>query len=94
MGTRLSLPSLTTVPADHPHAYGDKFTSVKVCFADGGSSPRVWGQEDTQITAISDRGIIPTRMGTSGYAVNALKKPKDHPHAYGDKDTDVYNIRV
>ena len=50
-----------------------------------GSSPRVWGQEFCGRIKVADKGIIPTRMGTScGMPYNYSPK-RDHPHAYGDK---------
>ena len=70
---------------DHPHAYGDKF--IYVCFVNNGkgSSPRVWGQGDTDIDKENEERIIPTRMGTSKGVGKTFRIPKDHPHAYGDK---------
>ena len=52
----------------------------------------MWGQVDGSIYKVALKGIIPTRVGTSGYAVNRCKVPKDHPHACGDKIT--YSIDV
>ena len=66
MGTSYIRYGIKLGKQDHPHAYGDKFTSVKVCFLLGGSSPRVWGQVDININAQKTPRIIPTRMGTRG----------------------------
>ena len=44
MGTSQLERLSTTRRQDHPHAYGDKFYSVKNCTLCSGSSPRVWGQ--------------------------------------------------
>ena len=85
VGTSDTFSSDTPQGRDHPHACGDKFTSVKVCFADGGSSPRVWGQGVSRRIFLSTRGIIPTRVGTSFFVYQRRIKLQDHPHACGDK---------
>ena len=64
MGTSVTDTDSTRTDKDHPHACGDKFDIVKVCFFDGGSSPRVWGQEQFPTSADFYSGIIPTRVGT------------------------------
>ena len=70
---------------DHPHAYGDKVSLVKLQPICSGSSPRVWGQVDN-LFILHNRGrIIPTRMGTSASTAVANALEQDHPHAYGDK---------
>ena len=65
MGTSRISKGLFQSNTDHPHAYGDKRQILMFGFVEGGSSPRVWGQET--IIQISQKGcrIIPTRMGTS-----------------------------
>ena len=92
MGTRIEKRGIITHTEDHPHAYGDKFISLLSIARHSGSSPRVWGQVlDTPYDTGLNR-IIPTRMGTSILSVSAYIKPRDHPHAYGDKPpTAVYN---
>ena len=70
---------------DHPHAYGDKFTSTVKLTLHTGSSPRVWGQEENQYLLGNGAGIIPTRMGTSLRINVSTAECQDHPHAYGDK---------
>ena len=57
-----------------------------------GSSPRVWGQEGKNSFAVVTGRIIPTRVGTRGYASNHGDPEKDHPHACGDKKDDQYLI--
>jgi len=70
---------------DHPHACGDKVFVALLTGLFGGSSPRVWGQVK-HISYRCDRsGIIPTRVGTSVLVILSLLKPRDHPHACGDK---------
>ena len=50
-----------------------------------GSSPRVWGQGQSETTAALYDRIIPTRVGTSIRLLLLLLSVKDHPHACGDK---------
>ena len=50
-----------------------------------GSSPRVWGQVNSEGAPVSSDRIIPTRMGTSYLVLAYRRLPRDHPHAYGDK---------
>ena len=85
VGTSVPAPPLGFNSQDHPHACGDKFTSVKICFADGGSSPRVWGQGYVRIALIIRHRIIPTRVGTSECLERLIVQCQDHPHACGDK---------
>ena len=70
---------------DHPHAYGDKLFFCLHARLLGGSSPRVWGQAAQLQHRTSQRGIIPTRMGTRSCSKSAYASREDHPHAYGDK---------
>ena len=92
MGTRTIATLMHEMAQDHPHAYGDKSIRNRGKQVSAGSSPRVWGQVFSSTHFSVSSGIIPTRMGTSGYAVDALKTPKDHPHAYGDKLYENYLI--
>ena len=53
---------------DHPHACGDKSSITALVASSMGSSPRVWGQAIVYDNNKANRGIIPTRVGTSeGY---------------------------
>ena len=70
---------------DHPHACGDK-RKTKFCnLSEKGSSPRVWGQEDSIIKHLRCFRIIPTRVGTRQQVHNQSLRRRDHPHACGDK---------
>ena len=75
---------------DHPHAYGDKKKTLSDDSLTVGSSPRVWGQEFCGRIKVADKGIIPTRMGTSEELAPDIANRKDHPHAYGDKTAHWY----
>ena len=74
---------------DHPHAYGDKDVDNLRVLDSAGSSPRVWGQESLSLTISGNPGIIPTRMGTSTLSSRYAIHKVDHPHAYGDKFSNV-----
>ena len=65
MGTRMFPSRHRHINRDHPHAYGDKVPLKDKNSAEGGSSPRVWGQVGTFKNNAPIGGIIPTRMGTS-----------------------------
>ena len=57
---------LMSIPTgeDHPHACGDKKTTLTVTQAVPGSSPCVWGQVIGYTFRNGDIGIIPMRVGT------------------------------
>ena len=85
MGTRAVCIKRLRGIGDHPHAYGDKSSLLSVSFSALGSSPRVWGQEDSDDIESLESRIIPTRMGTSRFPFCSNRTDQDHPHAYGDK---------
>ena len=70
---------------DHPHACGDKNLSATNATITEGSSPRVWGQAVTIAAVPIAAGIIPTRVGTRLIEGEKHPRPRDHPHACGDK---------
>ena len=70
---------------DHPHACGDKKTSLAIYCLSSGSSPRVWGQEKVIYIVTDSNRIIPTRVGTSFNNMLISGEARDHPHACGDK---------
>ena len=45
----------------------------------------MWGQEDIFTNFKRDKGIIPTRVGTSKAILALFALKRDHPHACGDK---------
>ena len=65
VGTRSFLSSSARVPRDHPHACGDKSSSLTSMWFMAGSSPRVWGQACVLVDKDFFQRIIPTRVGTS-----------------------------
>ena len=64
MGTSPTGKFFTVATKDHPHAYGDKGIPVVSVGAFRGSSPRVWGQDESFKLPVEKLRIIPTRMGT------------------------------
>ena len=85
VGTSLLLSQRIRGFRDHPHACGDKFDMrFPQAFALG-SSPRVWGQVKLLSLSMPLARIIPTRVGTSHSQYSCCHRPKDHPHACGDK---------
>ena len=85
MGTSTESKRPQTNVQDQPHAYGDKSDKGEVEIYQTGSSPRVWGQASSNLLSVTSIRIIPTRMGTRPNFATQICKPKDHPHAYGDK---------
>ena len=94
MGTRRRFKRGVGRLGDHPHAYGDKQILPLRVGMRLGSSPRVWGQVDKLSDLKYTNGIIPTRMGTSNAEVEENPQRQDHPHAYGDKRSDIHHERL
>ena len=91
MGTSFLVFCSKIFTKDHPHAYGDKVCENYYVGDGVGSSPRVWGQETEKFDIAVNTGIIPTRMGTRELLQLSAQRPRDHPHAYGDKAT-IYGV--
>ena len=64
VGTRLISQAQNTTYWDHPHACGDKKRGKNIILYDWGSSPRVWGQDESFKLPVEKLRIIPTRVGT------------------------------
>ena len=93
VGTSVLQYLLYLLNEDHPHACGDKAVLFPAETSAIGSSPCVWGQVlISQAVAISPR-IIPMRVGTSQSADRKPRKNKDHPHACGDKQLLINQLR-
>ena len=84
VGTSETLKAIAKMYKDHPHACGDKFEQRKDTLSIPGSSPRVWGQETgTRILIVWQR-IIPTRVGTSFFALgNIYPSAGSSPRVWG-----------
>ena len=50
----------------------------------------MWGQVDEPLMDIYSHRIIPTRVGTSAYRYLQAENNQDHPHACGDKLSEMY----
>ena len=70
---------------DHPHACGEKRSCRGKSDGAKGSSPRVWGKVVRIWLMQRTCRIIPTRVGKSLLPHCMLPKPRDHPHACGEK---------
>ena len=64
VGTSVCLHRGSVYTQDHPHACGDKSKRVSLILVRSGSSPRVWGQVQTNGGYVQLWRIIPTRVGT------------------------------
>ena len=89
VGTRSEFQSFRSHRQDHPHACGDKDTSLVYSLSSHGSSPRVWGQGCFRRYLCKNSRIIPTRVGTSAKVVCTSVQIRDHPHACGDKTKEI-----
>ena len=70
--------------SDHPHAGGENARLALQFHADGGPSPRGWG-ELSGSHAITDRTrTIPTRVGRTRPPCHHALDRTDHPHAGGE----------
>ena len=68
----------------HPHACGEHSVSVFACRADSGSSPRMWGTFQQQISTIAFLRFIPTHVGNITNVTTDLLQGPVHPHACGE----------
>ena len=89
MGTRWTSNTASLGVQDHPHACGDKYCSEHRNAGILGSSPRVWGQVNSDRNTLNHRGIIPTRVWTSISVCFVAMDFEDHPHACGDKTAGI-----
>ena len=90
VGTRMRLNDRKRNFQDHPHACGDKVFCRRLLLGLLGSSPRVWGQVNTNTGIAIIIRIIPTRVGTSFKRFWRCNCCRDHPHACGDKHDRAY----
>ena len=89
VGTSCFSWAIPTCNEDHPHACGDKKEGLQPADTLLGSSPRVWGQVEQRYLYCSPHRIIPTRVGTRISCKFTVCVLKDHPHACGDKISDL-----
>ncbi|ERV14599.1 hypothetical protein Q072_03228 [Pseudomonas aeruginosa BL18] len=72
------------VPAVHPHACGEHWTSPYRSCRCGGSSPRMWGTPGAGAVGGSPRRFIPTHVGNTGASPAGAGRWSVHPHACGE----------
>ena len=53
----------------------------------------MWGQDIGTGKQITQKGIIPTRVGTRKWAGHICEASRDHPHACGDKMRDILMLQ-
>ncbi len=85
MGKRQGDLYFDTLPKDHPHACGEKYTPKMLADELEGSSPRMWGKVDGEPYFVGKDGIIPTHVGKRNFLKIRKDRKKDHPHACGEK---------
>ncbi len=76
------------VPAVHPHACGEHWTSPYRSCRCGGSSPRMWGTPGAGAVGGSPRRFIPTHVGNTGASPAGAGRWSVHPHACGEHLTE------
>ncbi len=72
------------VPAVHPHACGEHWTSPYRSCRCGGSSPRMWGTPGAGAVGGSPRRFIPTHVGNTRPGRRPCRPGAVHPHACGE----------
>ena len=81
--TRVSAPA-QILPAVHPHACGEHWTTSVTPSMRSGSSPRVWGTLGLGHKAQARARFIPTRVGNTTLPAGRYYVRAVHPHACGE----------
>ncbi len=76
----------------HPHGCGEGVEALRVVFADGGSSPRVWGRLRGRWPRGRPRRFIPTGVGKAGKNRNRPLATAVHPHGCGEGDLSCSSV--
>ena len=84
VGTTDPLRSATGARWAHPHTRGDDARRAGVGAACRGSPPHAWGRRPSDWRRSSDRGLTPTRVGTTEGQTRATAFLPAHPHTRGD----------
>ena len=86
--TRVGTTLLDQVPATitraHPHTRGDDHCSIILPTASTGSPPHAWGRQILFSIVITNAGLTPTRVGTTGCFRPSGTATGAHPHTRGD----------
>ena len=70
---------------DHPRACGEQRTSYALEGSRYGSSPRVRGAEEHEVSGLELGRIIPARAGSREARPPSRRSGQDHPHACGEQ---------
>ena len=75
----------STEPPVHPHAHGERVSSIMIVAAVIGSSPRTWGTLASIREAPGSQRFIPTHMGNATSPTATWCPRTVHPHAHGER---------
>ena len=81
--TTYSSTGASMVPV-HPHACGEHITDSAAIATTDGSSPRMWGTHDIDVSRITDMRFIPTHVGNTTAGGAQRRGDGVHPHACGE----------
>jgi len=74
------------ISADHPHARGENQKLSTNDAANGGPSPRTWGEPRRGVARAGPLRTIATHVGRTGPTRTNRPGNSDHPHARGEND--------
>ena len=86
VGNRVAIMATGLVTPVHPHGCGEQSMVQRTAMEDGGSSPRVWGTENTRIRDEVKKRFIPTGVGNSATAAFQDVTGTVHPHGCGEQE--------
>ena len=69
----------------HPHARGERGSTPRPSWLDGGSSPLPWGTRHVQCRRPQRARFIPTPVGNAREPAELVAAPAVHPHARGER---------
>ena len=84
MGSTETLALKCALTRDHPHIHGEHFNGRKVMEATRGSPPYTWGAQTLAESVLTDNGITPIYMGSTGHLGLGIATVQDHPHIHGE----------
>ena len=84
VGSTLSNIRVAVRFAAHPHVCGEHAHAAAISSVGVGSSPRVWGAQHVPVFVAAEHRLIPTCVGSTVGAVDAVFKGSAHPHVCGE----------